>query len=329
MTAFLQRSLTLRHLRLLLALDELRQIRRVAERLHVTQPAISKALSEIEDGVGAPLFERTPRGLTPTEQGACLIRHAQSVLDDLARADEELQAIARGVSASVSVGVMPGSSGGVMPTALLQCRQRLPGVALTVIEGPVDSLIRQLRSGRLDLVVGGRAERSVPPDLYFAPLYTEPLAVVGGASHRSNRAESPSWTELGQRTWILPPRSAPLRGAIESLWRRLKIAPPQVAVETVSRELTLTLLAREPMLAFMTLGSARRYAAAGALTLLDIAASGLSIPLGMLRLAHSPPSPAVEILEACLIEASGDEIEHIGTHPLRQNERTADSFTLR
>jgi len=66
-STFLQRALTLRHMRLLLAVEELRQVGRVATALSISQPAVSKALAEIERGVGVTLFDRTPRGMLPTE----------------------------------------------------------------------------------------------------------------------------------------------------------------------------------------------------------------------------------------------------------------------
>ena len=65
-TAYLRRGLTLRHLHLLVELDETRHVGRVATALHVSQPAISKTLAEIESGIGVSLFDRTPRGLVPT-----------------------------------------------------------------------------------------------------------------------------------------------------------------------------------------------------------------------------------------------------------------------
>jgi len=69
-SAFLQRSLTLRHMRLLLAVEELRQVGRVATALSISQPAVSKALAEIENGIGVPLFDRTPRGMLAVFTGS-------------------------------------------------------------------------------------------------------------------------------------------------------------------------------------------------------------------------------------------------------------------
>ena len=89
-SAFLQRALTLRHMRLLVALEDLRQVGRVAAALNISQPAVSKALAEIENGVGVALFERTPRGMVPTAHGACLLRYAHMMTNEITRAVDEL-----------------------------------------------------------------------------------------------------------------------------------------------------------------------------------------------------------------------------------------------
>ena len=72
---YIRANLKLRHLQLLVAMDDLGSVSRVAAYLNVTQPAVSKTLAQIEEGLELPLFERTSRGMEPTEHGACLIRH--------------------------------------------------------------------------------------------------------------------------------------------------------------------------------------------------------------------------------------------------------------
>ena len=84
--SYIRTDLKPRHLHLLVALDNIRNLGRVAEYMHVTQPAVSKSLAELERGVGLRLFERTARGVHPTIYGECLIRHARSMLTDLAQA---------------------------------------------------------------------------------------------------------------------------------------------------------------------------------------------------------------------------------------------------
>ena len=299
---FVQRSLTLRHLRLLLALDNLRQVRRVADALHISQPAVSKALAEIESGIGAPLFERTPRGLVPTARGACLVRYAQIVTGEVARAAEELAEISRGIASTLSVGVMHGCMAGVVPAALQLCRQRQPGLLLQVTEGAVDGLMQQLRAGRLDLVVGARVERSIPPGVRFTPLLDEPLVVVCGVEHPLARARALTWPDLLGQRWVMPPRSARARDAVELTWRRMGLTLPEVAVETVSTDMIVSLVTHSTLLALLTRQSARTLVAAGLLAVLDVAPAPVVIPIGTLRGAETSRSSAAALLEACLAE---------------------------
>lgn len=301
---FLQRSLTLRHLRLLIALNELRQVRRVAEALHVSQPAVSKALAEIEAGIGARLFDRTRKGLVPTAEGACLVRLAETVASEAAKAGEELAGIARGIEQVVSVGVMHGSTSGVLPDAIRSCRERVPGVVVTVVEGPVDRLLQQLRAGRLDIVVAAMAERHVPNGLTFMPLYSEAPVVVCGATHPLVRAARVGWPELMRHAWIMPPRSARVRTVLESAWRRMGAAPPDVAVETVSLDLILELLQRERLLALLPGHTARKLVRAGLVGALNPTPQAVVLPIGALRVVDSEPTTALSAFEACLIEAA-------------------------
>lgn len=300
--AFLQRSLTLRHLRLLLALDSLRQVRRVAEALHVSQPAVSKALAEIEAGVGVPLFERTPKGLVPTASGACLVRYAQIVTGEVTRAAEELAGIARGIASTVSVGVMHGCMAGAVPAALQLCRERQPGLVVQVTEGSLDPLMLQLRAGRLDLVVGARVERAMPSGVRFTKLHDEPLVVVCGVHHPLAGAASVQWPELLAQGWVLPPRSARARDAVELMWRRLGYTLPEVAVETVSTDMIRSLLEKSALLALLARQSARPLAAADLLAILNPEPAPLVMSVGVLRATDAPRSSAASLLEDCLLE---------------------------
>ena len=85
---YVRASFKPRHLRLLVALDDLRNLGQVAASINVSQPAVSKALGELERGLGLKLFERTARGVIPTAYGQCLIRHARVMLTGARRRDD-------------------------------------------------------------------------------------------------------------------------------------------------------------------------------------------------------------------------------------------------
>src|SRR5580765_1819370 len=94
----LRSNLKLKHLQLLVALDEFRHIGRAAEFLSVTQPAVSKTLAEIERMFDLVLFERSTRGTEPTSFGKSVVRFARSVLADFSRTRDEIAAAASGAA---------------------------------------------------------------------------------------------------------------------------------------------------------------------------------------------------------------------------------------
>ena len=303
-TAYLQRGLTLRHLQLLMQLDETRHVGRVATALHVSQPAISKALAEIEDGIGVALFERTPRGLVPTAHGTRLVRFAYSVFNDIARLGDELASVGREPSAVVvAVGAMPSVGSSVLPAAIVRSRQRLPQLVATVSEGPTFALLKQLQAGKLDVVVGAVID-PVPIDVVQRPLYTDVVVAVCAASHPLAQEPRPTWDALLARPWVLPPYPAGARKAIEGLWGRLGYASPRVIVEMISPETTVELLGLEPAIGILPKRLARHYASAGRLAILDIELTGLSIPVAVFTLTRVSPSERTEVFVQSLFDTA-------------------------
>lgn len=304
-SAFLQRALTLRHLRLLVALEELGKVARVAEALNISQPAVSKALAEIEGGVGVSLFERTPRGLLPTAHGACLLRYAHLMTSEIGRAVDELNGIERGMSAALAVGATAGAGTGyLLNAAILQARRQLPELTVAVSEGLRDHQLRQLRTGRLDLVVGAALEGAVPDDLEGTPLYIDALTIVCGMHHRLAVQRATDWADLVSEAWVLPPRGTRVRALVDALFRRGGSQRPRVLAETLSLDLVLELLAHGGALAVLPQHLARRMAVAGQVRVLDIDTPGLVMPVSVFTLAAGPRSAVADLFRRCLVESA-------------------------
>lgn len=304
-STFLQRALTLRHMRLLIAIEELRQVGRVANALSVSQPAVSKALAELESGVGVALFERTPRGMVPTAHGVCLLRYAHTMTNEITRAAEELTAIEQGVAAPVAVGATAGAGmGHLINVALLQARQRLPHLTVTVAEDMRDHLVRQLRTGKLDVVVGSSIDSTPPPDLESMPLYIDKPVVVCGTRHPLGARKKPKWADMVGEAWVLPPRETRARAALEALFRRTGLARPQVLAETLSLDLILELLVEGAALTVLPQPLAHRLELAGEIRKLHVDTPGLMMPVSVLTLAGGSTSTAVGTFKECLVEAA-------------------------
>jgi len=304
-SSFLQRALTLRHLRLLIALEDLQQVGRVATALNISQPAVSKALVEIESGVGVPLFDRTPRGMLPTAHGACLLRYAHAMANELSRAVDELTGIEQGIAASVSVGATIGTGTGyLLNAAILQCRERLPELTVTVAEGTRELVLRQLRTGRLDLVIGAVGDAVAPAELDSTALYIDSLAIVCGTRHPLATRRKLALAEVLSQDWVLPPRSARVRASFEALFCSTGAARPRVLAETDSLDLIMELLAQGAVLALLPQHLARRLGLAGQVRTLDVDTPGLVMPVSVYTRAGTAASKAVQTFRSCLVEAA-------------------------
>ena len=296
---FLRTGLKLRHLRLVMALEEYRQVARVANALNITQPAVSKALAEVEEGLGYPLFVRQPRGIEPTPHGLCFVRYAQSILDELDRAGDELLALGQGASASVAVGAMPGTTLSLVPRIVALARARMAALNIAVYEAPMDVLMGQLRTGRLDIVLGALADRSAADDIAQRHLYDEVMRVIVSRHHPHAARRHVTWVDLAAFPWVLPPRTARLRQSLEAAFRRMKVAGPVSPVESVSAGLVLGLLDDMQAVAVVTGRLARHYEERGLARILPLEIPGVLLPVSIFTMAGKAPSPAIDVIQHC------------------------------
>lgn len=195
---YIRANLKLRHLQLLVALDELRNVGRVASYLHVSQPAVSKSLAALESGMRLTLFERTARGMEPTEHGACLIRHARDILASLSRVNDELRDLSEGRVVRVTLGVLPSASVALVPRFIVRLEAEHTDVAATVREGTMDTLLPALRAGDIDLTVGVLPERPLGIEFGTEILYEDPIVAVVRRDHALSRRRSLRWEMLAE-----------------------------------------------------------------------------------------------------------------------------------
>ncbi|HEX7889311.1 MAG TPA: nitrogen assimilation transcriptional regulator NAC [Ramlibacter sp.] len=174
--------MNLRRLKYFVKIVDVGSLTQAADLLHIAQPALSQQLATLEGEVGQQLLLRTKRGVTPTEAGKVLYRHAQSILRQCDQAVVDMHAASRGLSGSVSVGLAPGTLAATLALPLLRIlRARHPGIVPYLNENYGTTLSELIMSGRMDLAVlyGGR---TAVHGLLFVPLLREPLYLVGPES---------------------------------------------------------------------------------------------------------------------------------------------------
>lgn len=235
-TDYLLRRLRLRHLELLAALADAGTLRRAAARMHLSQPALSKMLAEIEAGFGARLFDRSPQGLAANALGAAAVYRARVMLGELARGQDEVQALRTGASGVLRLGTL--SVTAAVPRAVVQLRRRLPGVRVQIQEGRVRELIQRLLDGALDCVFGAITPELLTSDLLALlraeVLLPDELCVLCSTEHPMARRRSLRWADVQGQPWVAPPKDTLIRQALMTAFLNEGADPPEPAVEVLS-----------------------------------------------------------------------------------------------
>ncbi len=296
----LRSNLKLRHLQMLVALDQFRHLGRAAEFLALTQPAVSKTLAEVERMIGFTLFDRSTRGTVPTAAGVSMVRFARSVLAGYERTRDEIAAQASGASGRTSVGAMVVATPVLLARAVTLLKAQSAATTVLVEEGDLTRLLPRLRLGELDLFVGRLEPGYAAPDLETQPLYDEPMEAVVQPGHPLARKRKVTWADLTALPCLMPPPWASLRVKLDQQFFAHGLHPPVDIVETASFLTQLSLIQERAAVAFMARSVARHFEAQGALVRLRLTVGVDLPPVGLITLRNQRPAAATERLLECL-----------------------------
>jgi len=265
---FVRTHLKTRHLVLLVELGRHGSIFHAAEAAHLTQPAASKLLAELEYALGVQLFERLPRGISPTWYGEIMIRRAGAALAEMNAAHQEVMELLSGLSGFVSIGSVMTPSMNLIPQAvsLLKSRHARLHVAIQVDTSKI--LIQRLRAGELDMVIGRILDSESAAELNFEPLTDEPHSLIARSKHALAQRKELTLNDIAREAWILPPSGSILRDRLTSLFLSHGLDQPAETVETLSLPVITSLLMASDMVAALPEDLIRTYLDAGLLSVL-------------------------------------------------------------
>lgn len=301
----LRSNLKLKHLQLIVALDEFRHLGRSAEFLSLTQPAVSKSLAEIERMFGLDLFVRSTRGTEPTAQGQKVARFARSVLADFDRTCEDIATIRTGGADRIRVGAMVVATPGLLADAVGRLKDASPRTTVSIEEGDLSRLLPRLRVGELDFIVGRLEPGYAAPDLETEALYAEAMRLVVALDHPLASARRVSWAQLAVQPWVVPPAWASSRLKLTQLFFKHRLDPPADVIESASFLVTTTFVRQRHCVALVADDVARHLQAQLQTRTLALPVPIDLPPVGTLVLRGRLRTPACDRLLQALKSGAG------------------------
>ncbi len=175
--------LEIKQLRQFMVVVDVGCVSKASEQLHITQPALTRNIKNLEESLNAILLDRKPRGVVPTEAGQALYRYAHLILNEAKRAARDVQAIASGKKGHVHIGIAALFSNTIVDRLVVALSDSCPGVRLRITEGFFEELVTDLGQGKLDVILANFPPDAVPADVHFEPLLTLRSNFVVGRNH--------------------------------------------------------------------------------------------------------------------------------------------------
>lgn len=293
---FLKARLKTRQLLLLIALDDYRNIHRAADELHMTQPAASKQVKDLEEMLDVKLFERLPRGMEPTIYGETMIRHARMALTSLALAHDDIVTLKAGLTGQVQVGVIMTPAMALLPRAIARVKEEAPLLRIGVQLETSNLLLDRLQHGTLDFMIGRIFDTGDTSGLIYEELTEEPACAVVRPGHPLLDGRELTLQDIAPLPWIVPPPGSILRYRFDMMFRRAGLEPPANVVDTTAILMITALLQQTDSLHVMPLEVAQYYASLNVMRILPLELPCKMDAFGIIRHQDHLLSPGADML---------------------------------
>lgn len=215
-------------LQALIHVEELGSIRAAAQEMHMSQPALTAAIQQLEDELNAPLLMRTKQGATLTRFGQAFMGHARLIVAESRRAREEVDQLRGSWEGQVHFSTSPAVALSVLPKALQPFAEKYPGVRVYCRDGLYPGVTPALRDGSLDFALTPVHRLEVEPDLVAEPLFSTEIVI---ACHRDHPLrEATSLAQLAQCRWVLSSAPRGPGAVVEEAFARNGLPAPTRAM---------------------------------------------------------------------------------------------------
>ncbi|MHA7775343.1 pca operon transcription factor PcaQ [Roseibium sp. M-1] len=288
----IDRRIKFRHIQCFVEIAQERSLKLAADKLSLTQPAISKTLKELEDIIGASLMTRNRAGIALTREGKVFLHFAQISLASLQQGLDgvEKEGDAR---ATLKVGALPSVAASFMPPVVREFAEMAPNVMLQIMDGPHGYLIERLKLGDLDLVIGRLGRPVSMEGVSFTQLYSERVDLIVRAGHPL--LEKPDVKRIVEWPVIYPPEGSAIRPLVERYMIANGVGEIPNKIETVSGAFGRVYTRRTDAVWIISSGVVQNETADGHLVRLPFDTDMTKGPVGLMTRPDSQPGPEEQV----------------------------------
>lgn len=289
-----------RHLHTFIEVARQKSVGKAADVLGITQPAVTRTIRELEDHLGATLFEKEGRGIRISLFGEVFLKHAGESIAAVRRGVDSIAQAKRSLGPPLRIGALPTASASLMPEAVAEFLKAGTGSRVTIVTGENRWLLDALRIGELDLVVGRRAAPERMTGLHFEPLYAEAVAFVVRPAHPLLQRRNFSLGEIADYTVLAPPLGSVIRPFVDRLLLTNGIGELTNVVETVSDSFGRAFVERYDAIWLISRGVVSSDIRSGRLATLDVDTTETRGAVGLTTRAGEAPGLALSIMMATI-----------------------------
>lgn len=226
-------------LKTFVAVAKERSITRAAERVHLSQPAVSAQIKALEDALGLTLFDRTARGMTLTTEGERLLLKAEQILAAHQDLMDEATRIKGKLTGKLRLGAGSNSNNEAIGRLLTVLSERSPEVEVVLKHGASVEILAGLRNGTLD---AGLYNEGGDPDPDLTTLEVSRFGICVVTAHAERSRGAPDWKSLAEQPWLYPTTAACCGRFAEHLFKTHHFRPKRI-ISVDREEVTRALIA--------------------------------------------------------------------------------------
>jgi DNA-binding transcriptional LysR family regulator len=221
--------LKLHELEVLLAVAQAGSMAKAAAQLALSEPAVSRSISDMENTLGVSLFDRSSKGVEPTPYGRALIKRGVAVFDELREGIREIEAIKDPTIGEVHIGATSTiAEVGIVAAVIGQMSQKYPRINFHVVEAAPEWLFHELRERSLDLIILLTFDPVASNDIVSEMLYGDRMVIVTAADNPLSRRSQVELVDLADENWTLPEPEHPVTSIVARAFHAIGCETPRI-----------------------------------------------------------------------------------------------------